>query len=49
MNFNALTSRTHLLIGTLRAALLYGNSVILDFARWHCEGKFNYQVPRVWF
>lgn len=49
MNFNALTSRTHLLIGTLRAAVLYGNSVILDFARWHCEGKFNYRVPRAWF
>lgn len=49
MNFNALISRTHLLVGTLRAAVLYGSSVFLDFARWHCDGKFNYQVPRAWF
>lgn len=27
----------------------YMETVILDFARWHCEGKFNYRVPRAWF
>lgn len=49
MNFNALTSRTQLLVGTLRAAVLNGGRVILDFARWHYDGKFNKHVPRAWF